>query len=468
MLTYFRVNDPYRIIGIFALVILTRLPFLLSGEHLTVPELSWMLVGEKMAEGHRLYVGVWDNIGPLSALVYQIIEFFFNRNQWIYVVIASLLITFQSLIFNNFLLNKKAYNESTYVPALIYILLSCFSFDFYILSPVLLSLTWVLLAMRNVFYRVESQSRDSRVLSTGLYLGIAALFYLPNVLYLASTFVSYLLFASISPRRYLLLFYGFALPFLLAFTYFFFFDALDPFINQYLTSFQLIDSHHFITLGVAGLISIVPLLFLVVSIYRLSQYRRFTNQQSKLQQIMLLKLMAAILTIVLVKERAPYHLLLLVPPIAFFATYFLLMIHRILIAELVTLAFAVLLVLNGYAFLFGFFSMDKAVNTANLLVRPTAYDKVVEGKKTLLLGDDINVYRRAQLATPYLDWQLSSQQLEEIKYFENLSQIYVNFTKDMPDVIIDEADLMPQLSERIPVIKQGYKKVPHQPIYIRQ
>lgn len=460
-------NDPYRMIGIFGMVLLTRLPLLLSGEHLTVPELNWMLVGERLADGHRLYVGVWDNIGPLSALVYQIIDFFFDRSRTAYILLAALLTTYQSLVFNNFLLNKKAYNENTYIPALVYILVSCFSFDFYTLSPVLLSLTWILMAMRNVFYRIESHSRDARILGTGIYIGIAALFYLPASIYLVSTFISYLLFASVSPRRYLLLLHGFALPFLLAFTYFFFFDALNPFIHQYLISFRYIESRHYISLLAAGIISIVPLIFLFISLYQLGQYRRFTNQQSKLQQIMLIKLIAAVITVLFVKERAPYHLLLLLPPVAFFITHYLLMIQRIWLAEIVTAVFALLVVLNGYAFLFGFFSLHKAAGISDLFTQPTAYDEVVAGKKTLLLGDDLNIYRNSKLATPYLNWQLASRQLKEMGYFENLSQIYINFSKDMPEVIIDEAQLMPQLIERIPALKQSYQQV-RQDIYVKQ
>ncbi len=84
MLTFFRVNDPYRIIGIFVLLLLLRLPYWISGDHLTLPELNWMLLGERLAEGNRLYSGVWDNTGPLSAGVYLMIEWIFDRSQWVY------------------------------------------------------------------------------------------------------------------------------------------------------------------------------------------------------------------------------------------------------------------------------------------------------------------------------------------------------------------------------------------------
>ncbi len=468
MLTFFRVNDPYRILGIFIWIVLTRLLYLWIGGHLTLPELNWMLVGEKLSEGHRLYVGVWDNIGPLSALVYRMVESVTDRHQWVYVILAALLTTYQALVFNNFLLSKKAYHESTYVPALVYGWLSCFSFDFYTLSPVLLSLTWVLLAMRNIFYRVESQSRDERVLSTGLFLGIASLFYMPAVVFMSSTFIAYLLYASISPRRFLLLLFGFALPLLLAATYFFSFESLPAFIDQYLVSFRYMSSQPYISLTAALVISAVPLAFLLVAFYKLSQSRRYTNQQAKLQRIMVLKLAAAAVIIVFAKDRAPYHLWLLVPPLAFFITHFLLIIRRLWLAEIIAFAFALLLVSNGYAMLFGLFSLDKAAGTAALLTRPTAYDEVVAGKKVVLLGDDLNVYRHARLATPYLDWQLASRQLEEVSYFENLAQVYVGFSEDMPDVIIDEAQLMPRLSERIPVLRDSYQKLRNKDIYIKK
>ncbi len=454
-------------LSILGLAILTRLPFILTGNHLTVPELNWMLVGEKLATGNHLYVGVWDSIGPLAALAYHLIEWVSDRNQLVYVLIATLLITHQALVFNSFLLNKKAYGESTYVPAFAYILLSCFSFDFYTLSPVLLSLTWLLLALRNLFYRIESQSKDTRILGTGIYLGIATLFYLPSGLFLISTLASYLLYASVSPRHLLLLLYGTVLPLLLAATYFFYFGALSPFLDQYLLYFQAIRYQPYTSLSAVLVISIIPMGFLIASLYKVFQ-QRYTNQQSKLQQVMLLNLAVAVIIVIMARERAAYHLLYLVPAIAFFVSYLLLMVKRFLLAELITTVFAVLVVLNGYAFLFGFFSSNKITEVATLLTQPTRYDELVKGKKTLILGNDINVYRHAYLATPYLNWQLSARQLEQTDYYENLTQVYVNFSNDMPEIIIDEASLMPQLGKRIPIIRQHYQQIPGQPVYIRQ
>lgn len=468
MLTYFRVNDPYRILGAFVLLVLTRLPYLLYGAPMTLPELNWMLVGERLSEGYTLYTGVWDDTGPLAAFIYTLIEFVFNRSATVYVILSIFLTTYQALLFNNFLLNKKAYDENTFVPALAYVLFSSFSVDFYFLSPVLISLTWILLAMRNVFYRIESRSRDNRILGTGIYLGLAALCYLPSIIFLVSTFMAYLLFTNVSFRRYLLLLYGTAMPLLIAATYYFMNDALDEFISQYLLSYLEQGRKVFTSPLQLLYIGIIPLAFLLISFYRVGQ-QRFTNQQTKLQQIMFIKILATLGTLFFVRELAPFHLLPLVPPLAFYTTHYLLSIRRYLLAELATFLLALLCILNGYAFLFGWFSLHQVFPEEDLMVQETSYDEMVAGKRILVLGDKLNIYQKAIPATPYLDWQLSSRQLSEVDYFENLTEVYNNFSTDMPEIVIDLENVMPRLQDRIPLLERAYRQKAGSPeVYLLQ
>ena len=468
MLTFFRVNDPYRILGIFVLLLLIRLPYWLSGDPLTLPELNWMLLGERLAEGNRLYSGVWDNTGPLSAGVYWVIEGLFDRRQGVYTVLATLLTTYQSLVFNDFLRARKAYRENTYVPALIFVLLTSFSFDFYTLSPVLMALTWILLAFRNAFHKIEGTLRDTQILRTGIYLGIAALFYLPSLVFTLSIFYAYMLFARLSPRRSLLLLYGTLLPFLVAFTYFYVVGTSPGFVDQYLLAFANLTNNHYVSGLSLLMIVAVALLFFILALYKITRYRRFTIQQTQLQQVMFMNVMVALISIFFVRERAPFHLLLFVPPFAFFITHYLLNIRRTLWAEMATASLVILLPLNGYIFFFDYFSINRIAHTEAMMVHPTAYDDLVAGKKVLVLGDNMSIYRHAKLATPYLNWQLASKQLTHIDYFDNLSEVYTNFTADMPDLIIDPSSLMPLISERIPTIKNTYRKGKEADVYVKR
>ena len=467
MLTFFRVNDPYRMLGVCLLLLLIRLPFWLSGNHLTLPELSWMLLGERLAEGHRLYAGVWDDVGPLSAAVYGIIEALSNRQRWVYTVLAALLTIYQSLVFNDFLLARKAYRESTYVPALLYGLLMSFSFDFYTLSPVLMSLTWVLLAFRNTLDRIEGTLRDGQILRSGILVGVAALFHLPTLLFIVPIFYAYMLFASLSPRRALLLLYGMVLPLVAALTYFFVMETASGFVSQYVLAFGNLASHHYVNRLSLLVILAVALVFFVLSLYKLTKYSRFTIQQTHLQQVMFVNVVVAVVATLWVRELAPFHLLFFVPPFAFFITHYLLIIQRRWWAELLTALLLVLLPLNGYALLFNYFEINRLAHTDTLLVQPTAYDALVENKRVLVLGDNLSIYRHAKPTTPYLNWQFASEQLSHLDYFENLSEVYINLTSDLPDMIIDQADLMPTISERIPVIKNTYR-LEQDKVYVRQ
>ncbi len=446
-------------IGIFLLLSLIRLPLLLSDQYLTIPELNWMLVGEKLSAPTLLYVGVWDNIAPFSAFIYCIIDFLFGRSQLAYVIVAIFLTTIQSGIFNSFLLRIKAFNENTYIPALVYALLSCCFFDFFTLSPVLLSLTWILLAIRNIFYQVESESRDTNILGTGLLLGIASLFYLPSVVFLFSTIFSYILFSNLSIRKYLLLLYGLLLPVVLVSIIFYWFNGLSHFVNQFFLSFFSINNKPFLSIYALLFIGFLPLVIFLMAIVTVSQHSiRYTNYQSRLQRTMLAMLAGAVLSLFFIKERSAYHMLFLVPPMAFYITHFLLNVERKLLAEAYVVLLLFYLVIVNYGGLYNLFSINSITETEKLLVQPTDYDAKVSGKKILVLGDDLNIYNSAQLATPYLNWRLSIRQLRALDYYDNLSEVYINFNEDMPEIIIDNAQLLPSLTERIPMLKNAYRK----------
>ena len=116
MLGYFRINDPYRLVIIFFLLLLFRMPYLISSDWLSIPELEWMLVGEKLNEGALLYVDVIDDIGPLSAMVYKGFDFLFGRSPLTIQIIGLIVFFFQIFYINFLALKHKMYNENNYLP----------------------------------------------------------------------------------------------------------------------------------------------------------------------------------------------------------------------------------------------------------------------------------------------------------------------------------------------------------------
>ncbi len=95
-------------------------------------ELKWMVIGERLADGSNLYVDVWDNLAPLTGAAYRLIDELFGRSPLTNHIIALLLVFIQAFIFNNIMLKHRAYNESTYLPALVYAIFMNLFYDFYV------------------------------------------------------------------------------------------------------------------------------------------------------------------------------------------------------------------------------------------------------------------------------------------------------------------------------------------------
>jgi hypothetical protein len=94
----------------------------------------------------------------------------------------------------------------------------------------------------------------------------------------------------------------------------------------------------------------------------------------------------------------------------------------------------------------------------DLLVSATGWDDIVKGKKILILGDKPDAYLHAYLATPYLNWNLSKNHFNQLSSFNTISNIYQTFNQQMPEVIIDQERLVPQLFEQMPTIGSKYRK----------
>ena len=112
-----------------------------------------------MASGDILYKDLWDNIAPLSATSYWIMHVLFGKSQLAYQIVALILVLIQSVQFNSILIRNNAYNESSYIPAALYVIVGSIFFDFMTLSPQLIALTFILPALNNTFQHIEFRGK---------------------------------------------------------------------------------------------------------------------------------------------------------------------------------------------------------------------------------------------------------------------------------------------------------------------
>ena len=77
LIRYFRINDPYRLVGVLIIMLIIYVPLFINSPGITIPELKSILIGERLNEGKSMYVAVVDNTAPLTAWFHETMESLF-------------------------------------------------------------------------------------------------------------------------------------------------------------------------------------------------------------------------------------------------------------------------------------------------------------------------------------------------------------------------------------------------------
>ncbi len=430
------------------------MPLFIAPMPVTWQELKAMVIGESLNQGNALYTTLVDDTAPLFGWMQGWMDFAFSRSNTARHIIALVLIFFQASFFSILLIGNKAYNENTYVPALIFGVLALFSFDLLSLSPELLASTLLLFVLNNLFKEIEfKEQRDELVLNAGIYLGTASLILFSYFIFLIGTLVILFVFTRLTFRKAMLLVFGFALPHVLLISVFFFKNEQHYLVNHfYIPNFTLSTLSIISTQSLLVLCAI-PLLYLLFSLVMLNREAHFTKYQSQLMQVMLLWFIISFFQLLFTRERTPHSFYVFLPPLTYFLSHYLLLIRRKWLAE------TMLLILLAATLTISFLGKNGVVKSINYnkFFSSVAHPEIKD-KKVLLLESNDGVFLQNQLGSFFLNWKLSKSIFEEPTYFENISLIEKSFQVNTPDVIIDPSDLMKPIFEKLPTWKPLYRK----------
>jgi hypothetical protein len=456
VLRFFRINDPYRLLGVLIILILIALPLWIDANVLTWPELKNHVLGEAISEGKLMYVQVYDDTPPLASAFLGLMDWLFGRSVFAWQFIAFLLIFFQAAYFGIVLINNKAHEDNTYLPSLIYGLLAFFSFDLFSFTPELLASTFLLFTINNIFKEIEFRvQRDDTVLKVGFTIGLASLLVFSYAAFLPAVIFLLALFARVTLRKVFILLSGFVLPHATLFMLYFYWDSVPLLWQNFYLPNLYFSKHALISTKSIFLLGIIPLSYFLFSLVMLNRVARFTRYQSQLLQVMFIWLAPCGMLIMLTRELTPHSFYVFLPILSYFISHYFLLIRRRWIAEIMFWIFLGGIILVGTLARYGKLS---GVNYSNLLATASSSNTIPAGKKVMVLGDDKAIYLNHSLGAYFLNWNLSRGVFEDIDYFENIIVIDNAFQSDPPDVIIDEKDLMRAVMGRIPSLKSKYKR----------
>ena len=453
MLRFLRVNDPYRLLWVLFIMSLIALPILIKSDVITNQELKSMVLGEALNDGKVMYTQIVDDTPWLGAQVAQWTDWIFGRSLTGRHIVALVLLFFQAAFFSLILIRNKAYNENNYFPAVIFGVLSFFSFDMLSLSDELWASTFLLFALNNLFKEIEFKvQRDENILNLGVYLGIASLFVFSTSIFLIGSIVILLVFARLDLRKSLMLFFGFLFPHLLLLTLYYFKNGLPELVRSFYganftwQTAKLVSWHSLFWLSSSAIV------YFLFSMVMLGREARFTRYQSQLLQVMLIWLAISAVNVVVVRERTPHSFIIFLPSLAYFLSHYLLLIRRKWIAEM--MLWVLIASVVGVSALARFDKTER-IDYGGMFVKNNS---TIVNKRILVLGSDFELYKNNKMASCFLNWELSKETFELNRYYDDLVMISESFEKDPPQVIVDRDDKMKKIFSRLPSLKTKYQR----------
>jgi hypothetical protein len=420
---------------------------------LTVPELKSIVIGEKLNDGLSSYTELIDSTPPLTMWINSLVEAVFSRSLMARHILAFVLLFFQSAYLGMIFIDKKVFTENTFIPTVVFSILAFFSFDTLALSGELYGAGFLLLALNSLFKEIEfKEQRNETVFNLGLFISLASLCSFANTMYLLAALGILAFYTRSTPRKYLLMVFGFFLPHaLLSSVYFLRGEMAMLWEHYYAPNFNFQSTSY---IGVKSLLMLgaVPLFYLLVSVVILNREARFSKYQSQLLQAMFLWLISSFPLIAFSRDLRPQNLIVLIPGFSFFITHLLLLIRRRRFAEINLWVLLVSVVAIAYL---AHYEKLGAVDYRLLVLKNQQPDF---SKKVLMLEDDVSVYASHHMGTGFFDWSLSRTVFENPDVYDNVLLVRESLINDPPDEIVDPNNLMGPFLARLPELQKRYIK----------
>ncbi len=403
---------------------------------------KWELLGFRLSTGAFMYRDIYDYTGPLAAGTFRWITTLFGTSFWPHFILSTFLVIFQAGYLNIVLLRIKAFDENNYLPAFLYVIVQSSLPEFYVLSPQLLGLTFLILALNLVFRRIDNMASDELFLLAGIFVGLAMLFYLPTIAFFISFLLSFVLFSTAILRRVILFIMGMLTVVMLVWAYTYWFGYHTDFLISFFVDGFAKPKTYFLATNRFFETGYAVLFFFAISIVGILWYRR-SNFQTKIVQVMLFFLLAGVVSFFISPELSGTEYVFLLPPMSFLLSHLLLNLRRKVLR--LTVPYVVVFGLLGYPFL---------VEREELIQY-----QVEDEEKVMLIGDQYALYQGHRITSPFLDEYVSRRRMEGLDYYLPATVIYSTLLKDDPDRIIDQWGYWDEIAYRFPEFANRYQRV---------
>jgi hypothetical protein len=455
LIRFLKINDIYRLLVLAIFFSLARLLIFFTGDHpLTQLEKRYFITAKAVAQGKLLYKDVWETCEPLSVLLTFLmpndISLFTIFSFWINVI----LVVTNAVLLNGILQKNDVMSDKTHFPAFFSLLFTLTFRELNVLSPALTASFFLLLVL-NSFLAYLKKEETTKMYQSGFYLGIATLFYLPTILFFLFLLASITLFTRSTGKAYLSLLLGLVFPWLCLSVFFYWLDGSDEMWHILSKKYFSLSYSYLSWKESIYTLSIPLVVFLVGVFYSLNTAKSEINYQSVCRRFLILWFFAGISVFCIspIKSNVDFHIL--IPSLAFLCTYFYLEIRKMAIPNMALLLSPILLVTLQVLTQKNRFVSDGQEQS---FVNMSALPKLESEKKVWVTGSNTDLYLNVQPATKYLNWQLSQDDFGRLDRFEALENVRISIQSDMPDIIVDQTNIIPTIFAKLPLFSHYYQQ----------
>jgi len=240
------------------------------------------------------------------------------------VLIAGLIVFVQALLVNHLVNHFNLLGKPTFLPALMYVVLSGLFTPFLVLSPPLICNFLVIWMLFKLFSFYKNSDSKSSAFDLGLIAGFGSLVYLPFIFFFLIIWTSLVIFRPFYWREWISSVLGYATIFFFLAVYYYLSNSLGRFYNIWLplaTKFPVrLDINYYNYMVLIPVIVVLVLCFLKL---RQNYYKSYVQTRKSFQVLFVFFLIALLSFYVEAAFRLNHFLLCVVPAAVFSSYYFL-------------------------------------------------------------------------------------------------------------------------------------------------
>lgn len=282
-----------------------------------------------------------ESNGPIYGLLQYALGTLLE-NRMVNGIMAALFILWNASLLNMLLIRNSAFEENTYIPAALYIIVLSGNADNYFISPQLIASSFLLMALIFIHQHLKYRNSDEKVLSIGCTLALSSLAFLPNAWYLILSFILLLFYSGTVGRRYLLLLWGFIMILLITWLPFEIGKTGTDFWTGYFSGLLIFNTDQPFLMNMGIVLGFPILLSLKSSISNLAGMG-MTNNQITVKRVFTWIGLFGLASLIFQSQESAASATPLVISITYFVTEHLLGVKRKWLAELTFLGILVLM-----------------------------------------------------------------------------------------------------------------------------